>query len=54
MEQSKRDIELGRFLSLVLRHNPAAAQIRLDAHGWADVDALLEALRAGLAELQHI
>ena len=41
MEQSKRDIEPGRFLSLVLRHNPAAAQIRLDAHGWADVDALL-------------
>lgn len=41
MEQSKRDVELGRFLSLVLRHNPAAAYIRLDAHSWADVNELL-------------
>ena len=41
MEQSKRDRSLGRFLSLVLRHNPRAAYITLDRHGWADVDALL-------------
>ena len=41
MEQSKSDETLGRFLSLVLRHNPAAAQITLDEHGWADVEALL-------------
>ena len=41
MEQSKRDVSLGRFLSLVLRHQPSAAHITLDAHGWADVDALL-------------
>lgn len=46
--QSKRDIELGRFLSLVLRHNPAAAYIQLDTHGWADVEDLLEGCcRAG-------
>ena len=30
MEQSKSDETLGRFLSLVLRHNPAAAQITLE------------------------
>lgn len=41
MEQSKRDVDLGRFLSLVLRHNPSAAYIQLDAHGWADVQELL-------------
>ena len=41
MAQSKSDETLGRFLSLVLRHNPAAAQITLDEHGWADVEALL-------------
>lgn len=41
MGQSKSDEKLGRFLSLVLRHNPAAAQITLDEHGWADVKALL-------------
>lgn len=41
MTQSKSDIKLGRFLSLVLRHEPQAAGISLDEHGWADVRALL-------------
>lgn len=41
MSQSKSDIKLGRFLSLVLRHDPQAAGISLDEHGWADVRALL-------------
>ncbi|MCQ6563776.1 RNA 2'-phosphotransferase [Paenibacillus mendelii] len=41
MKQSKQDIELGRFLSLVLRHQPSAAGIKLDAQGWADVRQLL-------------
>ncbi len=30
------------FLSLVLRHNPEAAGIRIDGHGWADVSELIE------------
>lgn len=41
MAQSSNDIQLGKFLSLVLRHNPQAAGITLDEHGWADVEALL-------------
>ena len=41
MEQSNSDVKLGRFLSLVLRHDPSAAGITLDEHGWADVKALL-------------
>ncbi len=41
MEQSNSDIKLGRFLSLVLRHDPSAAGISLDGHGWADVKELL-------------
>lgn len=45
MEQSQNDIKLGRFLSLVLRHNPDAAGISLDGHGWADVEALLNGVR---------
>ena len=36
--QSDGDVRLGRFLSLVLRHNPQAAGITLDEHGWADVE----------------
>lgn len=48
MEQSKSDVDLGRFLSLVLRHQPAAAHITLDARGWAQVEDLLKGCaRAG-------
>ncbi len=32
---------ISRFLALVLRHKPQAAGITLDAHGWAEVPALL-------------
>ena len=32
---------LSKFISLVLRHNPDAAHITLDEHGWAYVDELL-------------
>lgn len=30
-----------RYIAYVLRHNPAAAGITLDEHGWADVEHLL-------------
>jgi putative RNA 2'-phosphotransferase len=33
-----------KFLSFVLRHEPEAIGITLDAQGWVDVDVLLEAL----------
>jgi len=36
-------VRLSKFLSLVLRHNPGTIGLALDAQGWADVDALLEA-----------
>ena len=38
-----------KFISLILRHDPAAAGVTLDAAGWADVDALLH----GLGERGH-
>lgn len=34
--------KLSVFLSLVLRHQPEAANIKLDKHGWANVEELLE------------
>jgi len=46
MEQSKNDIRLGRFISLVLRHDPSAAGIILDANGWSEVDELLSGMNA--------
>ena len=36
-----------KFLSYVLRHDPAAIGIELDEAGWVDVDALLGRYRAG-------
>lgn len=39
---AQSDVKLGKFLSLVLRHNPDAAGISLDEHGWADVQELLD------------
>jgi len=33
--------KISRFLSYVLRHNPQAADITLDPHGWADVPELI-------------
>lgn len=36
--------KLSKFISLVLRHNPDAANIVLDEHGWANVDQLLKGI----------
>ncbi len=32
---------ISKYISLILRHHPEAAGITLDAHGWADVDELI-------------
>ncbi len=34
-------VKLGKYLSLILRHKPEVIDIKLDEHGWADVDELL-------------
>lgn len=38
---SKSLTELSKFLSLILRHKPSAANIELDEHGWANVEELI-------------
>jgi putative RNA 2'-phosphotransferase len=40
------DVRTSKFLSLVLRHDPARIGITLDGAGWTDVAALLTALAA--------
>jgi len=40
---NKQD-KLSVFISLVLRHNPDAAGIKLDKHGWANVDELINGI----------
>jgi len=42
-KQSKDHLKrVSKFLSFVLRHNPAAGGLVLDEHGWASVPRLLE------------
>ena len=38
--------QTSKFLSLLLRHNPSAAGITLDEHGWANVDELIAGVNA--------
>ncbi|MBQ7215469.1 MAG: RNA 2'-phosphotransferase [Synergistaceae bacterium] len=39
---SSKNLErTSKFISLILRHNPAVIGITLDSHGWADVDELI-------------
>ena len=32
---------ISKYISLILRHKPEVIGIQLDAHGWADANALL-------------
>jgi putative RNA 2'-phosphotransferase len=47
-------VRVSKRLSYVLRHHPESAGLTLDAAGWADVDALVAALRLTRAELEHV
>lgn len=38
------DIQLSKFLALILRHNPSVIKIVLSNDGWADVDELLSGI----------
>ncbi|WP_033258739.1 MULTISPECIES: RNA 2'-phosphotransferase [Kitasatospora] len=55
----KRTVKTSKTLSRILRHDPGAVGITLDAAGWVEVDALLAALarhgrRLSRAELDHV
>ncbi|MDQ3974101.1 MAG: RNA 2'-phosphotransferase [Actinomycetota bacterium] len=56
---ARRRVKLSKTLARYLRHRPDAVGIALDAGGWADVDALLDALarrgvRISRAELRQV
>jgi len=48
---TKQLIEASKFLSYVLRHQPEAIGLTLDAEGWADVDALIAGATSAGREL---
>lgn len=41
-----KDVELGKFISLILRHKPQVIGITLDQNGWADTQELLAGINA--------
>lgn len=41
--------DMGKFISLILRHKPETVGITLDEHGWANVDELI----SGIAKRQY-
>ncbi|WAJ30702.1 RNA 2'-phosphotransferase [Antarcticirhabdus aurantiaca] len=43
-----RDAAISKYMSLVLRHDPAAAGLVLDEAGWTDFDALCRAVKSRL------
>ena len=50
---------ISKYLALILRHRPEAGGLRLDAQGWANVEAVVDAVRARFggfdrAELQQL
>jgi putative RNA 2'-phosphotransferase len=47
--------KVSKFLSLVLRHQPQRIGLKLDAQGWAEIDALIERAGAhGMALTQEL
>lgn len=36
--------KISKYMSMILRHRPEVIGIRLDEHGWADVDELIEGI----------
>lgn len=53
--EAKRLTQLSKFLSFILRHDPAAVGIALDVNGWVEIERLLEACRAhGMAMTREV
>lgn len=53
------EVKISKFLSLVLRHNPALIGLELDANGWASVVELLAKMKAkghsiNMEDLKHL
>ena len=42
----KKNVTLGKFISKILRHEPGLIGIRVDEHGWADVEELIAGIQA--------
>lgn len=46
--------KISKFISLILRHKPETIGIKLDEHGWADVEDLLKGVDIDFSTLEQI
>ena len=37
-------VKMGKYISLILRHKPEIINLKIDEHGWANVDELLKGI----------
>lgn len=44
-ENSMKEKNISKYISLILRHKPEVIGITLDEHGWAEVNELIEGIR---------
>ena len=52
MRETTPDLtRISKYISLILRHKPEVIGIKLDAHGWADVNALLAGVSLSLIHI---
>jgi putative RNA 2'-phosphotransferase len=52
--EPKELINKSKYLSLILRHNPAKVNLTLDDHGWVSVNALLKSIGWKLPDLVEV
>jgi len=52
--QNNEDVELGKFISLILRHKPEVIGISLDKNGYADVKELLNGINKAGKEIDMV
>lgn len=50
---SERRKKLSKFLSYVLRHHPESIGLKVDKHGWADLDELIQKAKADGRKLER-
>lgn len=54
MKKEKELFRIGKFLSLILRHQPQKANIIIDNQGWTDINILLQNININIEELDWI
>lgn len=47
---NRKKTEFGKFLALVLRHNPGLIWLKLDSNGWADIEELITNMNIALVD----